>query len=152
MTASSVTGKGNGSAAGKSRNKENRESLVIPRMVASGVMDGVDSEILTIILPKILKYGIENYVVTVTAESPVVADGGELVDDTRSFAVTKLDDRWTQGGEDEWVYDEDAVAGKMKGFAVRASSTLDGGEDVDGSFRIMWTVSTIGYDMTAFDD
>lgn len=148
MGASSVTGVSGIGAVGYSRPGNGRGVLIHPRVVASGsntVETGSDK--FTVIFPRALKSGIDNYCVMIMVENPLPTDGGSDSDGSHSYTVTKLDDRFTLS-EDNWVFDADVDAGNMKGF-VAHTGAIGGGEGSRDS-QVMWAVMTIGYDSSEF--
>ena len=148
----SVTGtSGVGSAEGAMRGPgNNRGTLLTPRIVAAGNFQVTDlNSVFTIMLPRSFKQGIDSYVVNVMAENPQPVDGGTDFTSANYFIhVTKLDDRWTFNGSN-WIFDADAEAGGMKGFVIHLSDGAGGGEGSRDT-QLMWSISTVGFDLTEF--
>ena len=140
MGASSVTGVGHGAAIKKVPNTA---------VVASGIAIGNNVNKITVILPKPLKHGIDNYSVLVTLENPLPAnDSDDLLGDSHDLRVTKLDDRWTLNGSN-WHFLASDEPGNMKGFVIHVGNILGGGEGSRDP-QIMWAVIKNGFDLDEF--
>ena len=147
MSASSVTGTGNGSA-----NRVNH--FKGPRVVACGCFQTNDGNVkYDVIFPRELKSGIDNYVVLITPENPLPDDAGlDSVSqgNNYNYRITKLDSRWAES-EGDWIYDDDITPGGMTGFVMHLSAPAGGGEGSRDT-QLMWAVITIGFDSSEFVD